>query len=109
MKQHILLDLYLQKYGRKTDFCRASNENTHKWVIGLVTRKVLKTHEQNKICPKMQDDLFGNWCPETPQKLENDLLNWAFLLIRQAYSGLTKGQYFKISVSQAKFLFANSK
>ena len=45
--------------AEKRIFCRASNENTHKWAIGLVTRKVLKTHEQHKICPYMQDDLLG--------------------------------------------------
>ena len=41
----------------QTDVCRASNENTHKWAIGLVNRKVLKTHEQHEICPEIQDDL----------------------------------------------------
>ena len=59
MKQHIPCNLYLRKYGRKTDFCWASNENTHKWAFGLLTRKILKTHEQHKICVKMQDDLLG--------------------------------------------------
>ena len=45
--------------AEKRIFAGASNKNTHKWAIGLVTRKVLKTHEQLKICPKMQDDLLG--------------------------------------------------
>ena len=55
-------------------------------IIGLVTRKILKNHDQYKICPKMQDDLLG---VHKHLKFENDLLNWAFLLMGQAYLSLT--------------------
>ena len=43
----------------KTDLCRANNENNYKSAIGLITIKILKTHMQHKICPKMQNGLLG--------------------------------------------------
>ena len=39
--------------AEKLSFALANDGNTHKWVIGLVTKKVLKTYVHYNICPKM--------------------------------------------------------